>query len=88
MGEIVEGLKALKDIFIQALFVQGRVSNADPDSVALWLEKLREIRPLAVQVSTLDREPDDKKIEKVSRLHLEWIANQVRWRAGLPAEII
>jgi wyosine [tRNA(Phe)-imidazoG37] synthetase (radical SAM superfamily) len=88
MGEIVEGLKTLKNIFIQALFVQGRVSNADPDSVALWLEKVREIRPLAVQVYTLDREPDDKKIEKVSRLHLEWIANQVRWRAGLPAEII
>jgi wyosine [tRNA(Phe)-imidazoG37] synthetase (radical SAM superfamily) len=87
MGEIVDGLKELKTIFIQALFVQGRVSNADPDSVALWIEKVREIRPLGVQVYTLDREPADKQIEKVSRLSLDWIAAQVRWRAGVPAEV-
>jgi wyosine [tRNA(Phe)-imidazoG37] synthetase (radical SAM superfamily) len=87
MGEIVAGLKELKNIFIQALFVQGRVTNADPDSLALWIEQIREIRPLGVQVYTLDREPADKKIEKVSRLTLDWIARQVRWRAGVRADV-
>ena len=33
MGEIIAGLKELKNIFLQSLFVQGRVTNADPDSV-------------------------------------------------------
>jgi wyosine [tRNA(Phe)-imidazoG37] synthetase (radical SAM superfamily) len=87
MGEIVAGLKALEGILIQALFVQGRVTNGDPDSIALWIEKIREIRPLGVQLYTLDREPADKKIEKVSRLTLDWIAHQVRWHAGVPAEV-
>ena len=87
MGEIVAGLKELRNIFIQALFVQGRVTNADPDSVAMWIQKIREIRPLAVQVYTLDREPADRRIEKVSPLTLNWIAHQVRWRAGLPVEV-
>jgi wyosine [tRNA(Phe)-imidazoG37] synthetase (radical SAM superfamily) len=32
MGEIVAGLKQLENIFLQSCFVQGRVTNADPDS--------------------------------------------------------
>jgi wyosine [tRNA(Phe)-imidazoG37] synthetase (radical SAM superfamily) len=87
MGEIVAGLKELKNIFLQSLFVQGRVTNADPDSVGLWVEKVRDIRPMRVQVYTLDREPADKKIEKVSLATLHWIANQVRWRAGVQADV-
>ena len=87
MGEIVAGLKELKNIFLQSLFVQGRVTNADPDSIAMWIERVRDIRPLAVQVYTLDREPADKKIEKVSPATLQWIANQVRWRAGVPVDV-
>jgi wyosine [tRNA(Phe)-imidazoG37] synthetase (radical SAM superfamily) len=87
MGEIVAGLKELKNIFLQSLFVQGRVTNADPDSVAMWIDRVREIRPLRVQVYTLDREPADKRIEKVSLATLQWIANQARWRAGVQADV-
>ncbi len=87
MGEIVAGLKELKNIFLQSLFVQGRVTNADPDSVGLWVERVRDIRPLGVQAYTLDREPADKKIEKVSLATLQWIANQVRWRSGVQANV-
>jgi wyosine [tRNA(Phe)-imidazoG37] synthetase (radical SAM superfamily) len=82
MGEIIAGLKELKNIFRQSLFLQGRVTNADPDSVGLWVEKVRDLRPLGVQIYTLDREPADKKIEKVSPATLQWIANEARWRAG------
>jgi wyosine [tRNA(Phe)-imidazoG37] synthetase (radical SAM superfamily) len=87
MGDIVDGLKQLTNIFLQSLFVQGRVTNADPDSVALWLERVHDIHPLGVQVYTLDREPADKRIERVSLATLQWIADQVQWRAGIPAEV-
>ena len=87
MGEIVAGLKELKNIFLQSLFVQGRITNADPDSIGLWVEKVREIHPLGVQVYTLDRAPADKRIDRVSLATLQWIADQVRWRAGVPAEV-
>ncbi|HEX9663316.1 MAG TPA: radical SAM protein [Candidatus Binatia bacterium] len=87
MGEIVAGLKELKNTFLQACFVQGRVTNADPDSVAIWIDIVREIHPLGVQVYTLDREPADKRIEKVSLTTLRWIAHAVRWRAGLQADV-
>jgi wyosine [tRNA(Phe)-imidazoG37] synthetase (radical SAM superfamily) len=87
LKDIVNGLKDLKDVILQSLFVQGRISNADPDSVALWIESLREIHPSLVQVYTLDRTPADSRISKVNRPTLEWIASQVRWRAGVKAEI-
>jgi wyosine [tRNA(Phe)-imidazoG37] synthetase (radical SAM superfamily) len=87
LRDIVTGLKDLKDVILQSLFVQGRITNADPDSVALWLESVREIRPLLVQIYTLDRVPADSRIWKVNRPTLEWIASQVRWRAGVKAEI-
>ena len=87
MGEIVAGLIALKNTILQSCFVQGRVTNADPDSVQAWIEKVREIQPLAVQIYTLDREPADRKIERVSRNTLEWIAHSVRWHTGVSTEV-
>ncbi|HYA29178.1 MAG TPA: radical SAM protein [Acidobacteriota bacterium] len=87
MGEIIEGLKTLKNTYLQSLFVGGKVTNADLESVEMWVEKVREIHPLGVQVYTLDREPANKRIEKVSLTTLQWIANEVRWRAGVPAEV-
>jgi wyosine [tRNA(Phe)-imidazoG37] synthetase (radical SAM superfamily) len=87
LRDIVTGLKDLKDVILQSLFVQGRITNADPDSVALWIQSVREVRPLLVQLYTLDRMPADRRIWKVNRPTLEWIANQARWRAGVKAEI-
>jgi wyosine [tRNA(Phe)-imidazoG37] synthetase (radical SAM superfamily) len=87
MGEIIAGLKALKDCYLQSCFVQGRVTNADPDSVGMWVEKVREIHPLAVQIYSLDREPADKRIERVSVTTLQWIANEVRWHGSVQAEV-
>lgn len=88
MGEIVAGLKELTNTCLESLFLQGRVSNADPDSVGVWIEKLREIQPLGVQIYTLDRVPAEPRIEKVNLSTLQWIADQVRWRTGVPAEVI
>jgi len=87
MGEIVAGLKQLKDCYLQSCFVHGRVTNADPDSVGMWIEKVRETHPLAVHIYSRDREPADKRIERVSLTTLQWIANEVRWRAGVQAEV-
>jgi wyosine [tRNA(Phe)-imidazoG37] synthetase (radical SAM superfamily) len=87
LGEIVAGLKERNNIILQSLFVRGRVTNADPDSVGLWVDRVRDIRPLGVQIYTLDREPADKKIEKVSFATLQWIANETRWRAGIQPDV-
>lgn len=85
-GDVVEGLGKLKDVILQSLFFRGVITNADPESLDLWLEKVREIRPLLVQVYTLDRVPATNRLSRVSTPTLRWIANQVRRRAAVPAE--
>jgi wyosine [tRNA(Phe)-imidazoG37] synthetase (radical SAM superfamily) len=87
LGEIIGGLKRLKNLILQSLFVQGRVTNADPDSVELWVEKVKEIQPRLVQVYTLDRVPAEKRLWKVNHATLVWIASQVRRHASVPAEV-
>jgi len=87
IGEMVAGLKMLKNVFLASLFVQGRVTNADPDSVDLWIDKVAEIQPVLVQVYSLERGPADPKIEKVNIATLEWIAERLRWRTGLQVEL-
>jgi wyosine [tRNA(Phe)-imidazoG37] synthetase (radical SAM superfamily) len=84
---IVEGLRNLNGVILQSLFVQGRVTNADPDSVAAWVETVRQIHPSLVHIYTLDRVPADARVWKVNRPTLEWIASQLLWRAGVKAEI-
>jgi hypothetical protein len=54
----------------------------------MWIDKLREIHPLGVQVCTLEGEPADRQIEKVNLTTLRWIAQLVHWRATLPAEVV
>ncbi|HXG52712.1 MAG TPA: radical SAM protein [candidate division Zixibacteria bacterium] len=87
VGELVAGLRELKRVHLASLFVQGRVTNADPDSVELWSERIEEIRPALVQIYTLDRPPVDPRIEKVSLPTLQWIAEEVHWRTRIPVEI-
>lgn len=87
LGEVVAGLKSLKEVILQSMFVQGRVANTDPDSVEHWLERVREIHPSLVQVYSLDRPPAETRLWKVNLPTLQWIASQVRWRAGVPAEV-
>lgn len=87
LGEIVAGLKQLKDVILQSLFVQGRVTNSDPDSIALWVERVREIQPTLVHIYTLDRVPADRRLDKVNMATLQWIARQVRWQAGVEAQV-
>lgn len=87
LGEIIAGLKRLQNLTLQSLFVQGRITNSDPDSVHEWVEMVKVIQPELVQVYTLDRVPAERRLCKVNRATLEWIASLVRWRAAVPAEV-
>ncbi|MFQ5851299.1 MAG: radical SAM protein [Candidatus Binatia bacterium] len=87
LGEIVAGLKKLREVVLQSLFVQGRVTNADPNSLQHWIEKVKEIQPILVQVYTLDRVPAERRLWRVNLPTLQWIARQVYWQAGVKAEV-
>ena len=74
IDELVEGLRDLGDVTIQALFAGGPAGNHVPEHVAAWLARVERIRPVAVQVYTLDRDVPSRHLAPVPRPDLEAIA--------------
>ena len=80
-------LKQLPDIILQSMFVQGACDNTRADQVDRWIGVVAGIRPLSVQVYTIDRAPADAGITKVPLKRLEEIAVLLTQRTGIPAEV-
>jgi len=55
LDEIVEGLKFMADVTLQALFSGGEGGNYTEENIKDWIEKVKEINPTSVQIYSLDR---------------------------------
>lgn len=86
LAALTDALRKLGEVFIQSAFMAGRVDNSTDEAVQAWLERLQTIKPLGVQIYTLDRSPADSALERVAETRLEEIATLVRGM-GLEANI-
>jgi wyosine [tRNA(Phe)-imidazoG37] synthetase (radical SAM superfamily) len=86
LEEIVAGLKSMKDIIIQTMWVAGSEGNYTPEHIPLWLEKVKSISPNCVQIYSLDRGYPSRNIEKVNRESLLEIKDMVI-KEGIKAEV-
>ncbi|MBN1516291.1 radical SAM protein [Candidatus Sumerlaeota bacterium] len=86
LDSIEANIQKLSRVVLQCMFVQGRVDNTGDEEVAAWLERVKRIQPLSVQIYSLDRKAADYRLEPVPRETLERIAERVR-QAGLMAEV-
>lgn len=84
---MLEGLRALPDIVLQSMFIQGAYDNADEPHVQRWVEAVGEIHPRSVQVYTIDRGTAAPGITEVPRATLEAIATRLTTATGIPAEV-
>lgn len=82
----VAQLGRLKECIVQAFFCRGRVDNTGEAAIAAWLERVRVVRPLRVDLYSLDRIPAGKGLRAVSREDLSALAARVR-AAGISAEV-
>ena len=85
--DVVRHLPKLKDFIVQAMFTHGRRDNTDEKSVVDWINTVKRVKPLSVQIYSVDRFPADKKITKVERGLLEEIAAALTDQTGIPAEV-
>lgn len=83
---IVEGLKALDDVTLQSMFVQGEVTNATDTDIDAWFERVAEIEPTFVQVYSLENAPAMSTLEGVPREKLEAIVERLKTSLGIDAE--
>lgn len=80
VDRIIEALSLLPAIVIQAMFIadeKGRIDNTTPPAVDAWLRALSRIRPRAVHLYSLDRQPAWPGLQKVPRSQLVAIASRV-----------
>lgn len=86
LDRITQGLEELEDVTIQALFTSGETGNLETQNIEEWIERLKRIRPRAVQLYTLDRDYPDKHLRPATIEKLFQIKGQVK-EAGFPAEV-
>ena len=85
---IVKGLKSLKDVILQTMFVDGTIQNIGDKEVAEWIKRVGEIRPIKVQIYSLHRPPAEPSLQEVPAETLREIAARTEETTGVPAEVI
>ncbi len=86
---IVDGLKRLKSVVIQAIFVRdrlGRIDNATDLAVVNWIGVLQLIAPKAVHICSIDKPPAWPYLQAVPLPRLQEIARRAQ-AVGLDAMV-
>lgn len=83
---IVQGLRALPNLTIQALFSDGARGNSSPSDVEAWVRVVKYLAPAAVQIYTLDRGYPSGDICALERSRLDGIADDLG-EAGVASEV-
>ncbi|SYZ72716.1 putative Fe-S oxidoreductase [Candidatus Zixiibacteriota bacterium] len=84
---IIEGLKGLDDIVIQALFAGGDDGNSGDYAVDRWIDMIGEIRPKECHIYSLDRPSADRTLAKVDIEGLTKIKQKTERRAEVRVRV-
>ncbi|MFC1724099.1 radical SAM protein [candidate division KSB1 bacterium] len=84
LKDIVTGLKKLKPVYIQTLFLKD--VNDSEENLKDWIDYLIDINPVKIQIYSLDRPPADDSLRKLESDELRKIAAKVREQTGLQIE--
>jgi wyosine [tRNA(Phe)-imidazoG37] synthetase (radical SAM superfamily) len=76
----------VQTMFLTAESAGRSIDNTSEASVALWINELKKIKPLSVQLYSVDREAPLHSVKPVSKEKLRQLAEQVR-REGIPAAV-
>jgi wyosine [tRNA(Phe)-imidazoG37] synthetase (radical SAM superfamily) len=83
---IIDGLKELKNLETQTIFLDGSACNATDAAVKAWLQVMLELKPNAMQIYTLNRAPADSRLLPVDRERMRDIFLMAK-KAGLPVHL-
>ena len=86
-GDVIEGLCSLSDVTLQSMFVTGKVDNTDEKAVDDWIEAVQCIRPVEVQIYTIDRKPQETGILPVDEEKLKAISEKLKMKTLMPSTV-
>ena len=86
LDSVVEGLRALGDVTLQALFTGGPRGNSAPDELAAWVRSVTSLAPRTVQIYSLARGYPSGDIQPLDHAELESIGRRLA-AAGTASEV-
>ena len=85
--DMLEALRTMPDIVLQSMFIQGSYDNTGEAHLRTWVDAVGSIKPLSVQVYTIDRGTAATGIREVPREKLQEIADRLTDATGIPADV-
>jgi len=86
-NSIIDGLKMLENIYIQALFAGGEYGNFNDKAIDSWIEKIGEIKPIACHIYSLDRPTADGRLTLINRADLLKIKELTEKSVNIPVSV-
>lgn len=86
LEDVVHHLANIRAVTLQSLFTGGAGGNADPEHVTAWMQKVLAVRPVDVQLHTLDRDWPSSELVPVEPATLHGIAARLH-QAGCSATV-
>jgi wyosine [tRNA(Phe)-imidazoG37] synthetase (radical SAM superfamily) len=86
LKDTVAGLAAMEEVTIQSLFTKGLEGNFTPGHLEAWVEQVKKISPLFVQLYTLDRESPTASlipVDKNELLHIRSLLEKENIPSGV-----
>jgi len=81
--DVIQGFYEVKKKVIQTLFVRGDGMNGEEEAFCQWMEKIKEVKPLEVQIYSMDRPPAESKVTTVLPKELDDMANRASRYTGV-----
>lgn len=80
VARLLSGIRKLKDVVLQSMFVQGAVNNATSEHLEEWVEAVAMVAPKAVHICGLNRPTVDPRITPVDEDTLYTVASKLKRR--------
>ena len=87
VAKLIQGIRKVKGPIIQSMFVQGVIDNTTPAEIDDWIEVVGIIKPVAVQLYTLDRVPPLQGLKQVPSQRLKEIVQLLLKRTGIKGTV-
>jgi len=81
-------LHELSDFTVESIFVEGPGGNTGDRDVEEWIERLAELHPKHVTVTTIAEPPLDATVRRAQAATLEQIADLLHRRTDLPITVL
>ncbi|MDD4984609.1 MAG: radical SAM protein [Dehalococcoidales bacterium] len=87
-NEILDGLRSIDNVSLQAMFVDGKIQNVGEPEIGQWIARVAEVRPINIQIYSLHRPPAASGLREVTEVRLREIAARTADITGITVEVI